>query len=51
MALSHTNPFTRTSYVVLFAGLTGGALAMPFDLHLAFLLLAVVCGWLQIGGL
>jgi len=50
-SISTSNPFVRASYVLLFAGLAAGILAVPFSLRIALLPAVVVFGWSQIGGL
>lgn len=45
------NPLARASYVLLFAGLSVGAMTMPFSLRVALLPAAIIFGWSQIGGL
>ena len=51
MSISNPNPFVVPSYVVSIVAFATGTLAMPFDLRIAFLPIAFMCGWPQIGGL
>ncbi len=48
---SHSAPFRSFSYVLLVTSLMGAILAVPINLHLALLPVALVSGWCQIGGL
>jgi len=50
-SISTMNPIVRASYVLSFAGLVIGAVALPFSLRAALLPAAVIFGWSQIGGL
>jgi hypothetical protein len=50
-SISTVNPLVRASYLLLFAGLAVGILALPFSARAALLPAAVIFGWSQIGGL
>jgi hypothetical protein len=46
----HTKPFVRDTYVVLLLCLVASTAALSFSLRIALLPVALLFGWIQIGG-
>jgi hypothetical protein len=48
--LTKSNPFVVTTYILFFLCLTIASIVAQFDFRVAMLMVALVFGWVQIGG-